>query len=73
MVRGERLAWSFVVMRDDGYWDGHLGDINMLPIDSPPVVGAHRYALFAHDWRTQPPGPWPEEKSAAISALPWSG
>ncbi|WP_194814976.1 ATP-binding protein [Nocardia sp. XZ_19_385] len=68
MVRGERLAWSFVVMRDDGYWDGHLGDINMLPIDSPPAVGAHRYALFAHDWRTQPPGPWLAEKSAAMLA-----
>ncbi|WP_454195254.1 ATP-binding protein [Nocardia sp. Marseille-Q1738] len=68
MVRGERLAWSYVVMRDDGYWDAHLGDINMVPIDSPPTVGAHRYALFAHDWRTQPPGPWLEEKSAAMLA-----
>ncbi|WP_280455868.1 hypothetical protein [Nocardia brasiliensis] len=68
MVRGERLAWSFVVMRDDGYWNVHLGDINMLPIDAPPVVGAHRYALFAHDWRTQPAGPWLAEKSAAMLA-----
>ncbi|WP_433193932.1 ATP-binding protein [Nocardia sp. CA-107356] len=68
MIRGERLAWSFVVMRDDGYWDAHLGDINMAPIDAPPSVGAHRYALFAHDWRTQPPGPWLEEKSAAMLA-----
>ncbi|MFX0574449.1 ATP-binding protein [Nocardia nepalensis] len=66
MIRGERLAWSYVVMRDDGYWDDHLGDINMMPIDSPPTVGDYRYALFAHDWRAQPPGPWLQQKTEAM-------
>ncbi|MFE1596587.1 ATP-binding protein [Nocardia sp. NPDC058705] len=66
MIRGERIAWSFVVMRDDGFWNAHLGDINMLPIDSPPSVGEHRYALFAHDWRAQPAGPWLQEKTDAM-------
>ncbi|MFF3226123.1 ATP-binding protein [Nocardia suismassiliense] len=66
MIRGERLAWSFVVMRDDGYWNDHLGDINMLPTAAPPTVGDHRYALFAHDWRAQPPGPWLQQKSESM-------
>lgn len=66
MIRGDRLAWSYVVMRDDGYWDKHLGDINMVPIVAPPTVGDHRYALFAHDWRAQPAGPWLQEKSDAM-------
>ncbi|MFD3507691.1 ATP-binding protein [Nocardia sp. NPDC058666] len=68
MIRGERIAWSFVVMRDDGFWNAHLGDINMLPIDAPPTVGEHRYALFAHDWRAQPAGPWLQEKTDAMLA-----
>lgn len=58
IFRADRLAWSFVVMRDDGFWDGHLGHFDMLPTDTDPVVGDHSYRLFAHDWRAQPVVPW---------------
>ncbi|WP_158842321.1 hypothetical protein [Saccharothrix deserti] len=63
MIVADRLTWSYVVMRDDGFWDAHLGDINMVPIEDRPVVGGHRHALFGHDWRAQPVVPWLREKS----------
>ncbi|MCX4993516.1 ATP-binding protein [Streptomyces sp. NBC_00568] len=66
MIRGERLACSYVVMRDDGFWNAHLGDINMVPAESRPVVGDHSYAMFFHDWRAQPVSPWLLEKSNAM-------
>ncbi len=66
MIRAQRLAHSYVVMRDDGFWNAHLGDINMLPIDARPEVGGNAYALFSHDWRVQPAGPWLQEKSQAM-------
>jgi AAA ATPase-like protein len=66
MIRADRLAWSYVVMRDNGSWDAHLRDINMLPADERPAVGDHRYALFGHDWRAQPADPWLQEKTAAM-------
>ncbi|NGO12480.1 ATP-binding protein [Streptomyces sp. HC44] len=66
MIRAERLAWSYVVMRDDGYWNAHLEDINMVPAKTRPEVGGHAYALFAHDWRLQPPGPWLAAKTEAM-------
>ncbi|MFK0252808.1 ATP-binding protein [Streptomyces sp. NPDC090445] len=66
MVRADRLAWSYVVMRDNGSWDAHLRDINMLPADERPAVDGHRYALFGHDWRAQPAGPWLREKTVAM-------
>ncbi|MFD9053512.1 AAA family ATPase [Streptomyces zaomyceticus] len=68
MIRSEGLAWSFVVMRDNGFWDAHLADINMLAVAARPKVGSHAHALFSHDWRTQPVGPWLEEKSNAMLA-----
>ncbi|MGP4050869.1 hypothetical protein [Streptomyces sp. 2A115] len=66
MIRADRLAWSHIVMQDNGYWDSHLGDINMVPVDERPEVAGHRYALFGHDWRAQPADPWLREKSAAV-------
>ena len=58
IYRADRLAWSFVVMRNDGFWDGHLGQYDMLPVGTDPVVGDHAYRLFAHDWRAQPVVPF---------------
>ncbi|MBP2193158.1 ATP-binding protein [Nocardia goodfellowii] len=63
MIRGERLAWSFIVMRDDGYWNDHLGDVGWDRIASTPKVGDHEYALFRHDWRALPPGAWLRKKT----------
>ncbi|MGP4046192.1 AAA family ATPase [Streptomyces sp. 2A115] len=54
LIRAERLGWSFVVMRDDGFWDSYFERWDALPTDVIPVVGDYGYRLFTHDWRTQP-------------------
>ncbi|MCX4702615.1 ATP-binding protein [Streptomyces sp. NBC_01373] len=66
IIRADRLAWSFVVMRDDGFWNGYLERSDMMPTDAVPVVGDHGYRLFAHDWRTQSGMAWTEEKHEAV-------
>lgn len=68
IVRSDDLAWSFVVMRDDGFWDDYLQRSDMLPTDAGPVVGDHGYRLFAHDWRTRPALAWMVEKNKALLA-----
>ncbi|MDL5200010.1 ATP-binding protein [Streptomyces sp. ALI-76-A] len=65
-IRDRRLAWSYVVMRDDGFWDAHLRDNHLTPAAARPRVGDHPYALFGRDWRLQPAGPWLEAKSDAL-------
>ncbi|MFD5157508.1 AAA family ATPase [Streptomyces hawaiiensis] len=64
----DRLAYTFVVKRDDGHWDDYMRHFAMPPADSRPSVGAHTYVMFGHDWRTQPVGPWLEERSQMILA-----
>ncbi|MFF0087066.1 ATP-binding protein [Streptomyces canus] len=66
IIRADRLAWSFVVMRDDGYWDDYLARSDMMPTEARPVVGGHGYRLFAHDWRIQSGLEWTVEKHAAV-------
>ncbi|MCX4904370.1 ATP-binding protein [Streptomyces sp. NBC_00878] len=52
-IRAERMAWSFVVMRDDGFWDTYLARSDMMPVDARLVVDDYGYRLFAHDWSDQ--------------------
>jgi hypothetical protein len=66
IIRADHLAWSFVVMRDDGLRNGCLEYSEMLPIDARPAVGRHGYRLFAHDWRTQPVMAWMAERHEAL-------
>ncbi|MFF5772172.1 AAA family ATPase [Streptomyces californicus] len=63
IVRDEKLAWTFIVMRDDGFWDQHLLHCDMRPVDTPVQVEGHRYRLFAHDWRPLPAASWLAEKT----------
>ncbi|MEV0221768.1 ATP-binding protein [Streptomyces sp. NPDC050704] len=66
IIRADRLAWSIVVMRDDGFWNGYLEDSDMVPADARPVIGDHRYCLFAQDWRVQSAMAWVEGRNAAL-------
>ncbi|MDO0939060.1 hypothetical protein QQY66_47895 [Streptomyces sp. DG2A-72] len=65
IFRADRLPWTFVVMRDNGYWDDYLSYFAMPPAARRPHVGQHAYALFSHDWRAQPVGSWLEARSNA--------
>ncbi|MFE5238860.1 MULTISPECIES: ATP-binding protein [unclassified Streptomyces] len=66
IVRDDRLAWSFIVMRDDGFWDRHLLHCDMRPVEPAVDIGGTRYRLFAHDWRPQPAARWLAEKTDAM-------
>ncbi|MGP4047421.1 ATP-binding protein [Streptomyces sp. 2A115] len=66
IIRADRLAWSFVVMRDDGFWNGYFEDSDMMPTDARPVVGDHGYRLFARDWRTQSAMAWVAERNDVL-------
>ncbi|MFH8485175.1 AAA family ATPase [Streptomyces longisporoflavus] len=63
IVRDEKLAWTFIAMRDDGFWDKHLLHCDMRPVDTAVEIGGHRYRLFAHDWRPLPTASWLAEKT----------
>lgn len=68
IYRADRLAWHFVVMRDDGFWDDHLTHFDMPPTPTAVVVGGHAYRLFAHDWRAQPVISWLAARTDVILA-----
>ncbi|MEU4562173.1 ATP-binding protein [Actinoplanes sp. NPDC023936] len=71
IARSSGLALSYVVMRDNGYWDEQLSHFDMPRIDATPAVGARRYALFAHDWRAAPVAPWfGRHKRAVLTRTP---
>ncbi|MCL7430177.1 AAA family ATPase [Streptomyces sp. YS415] len=66
IFRDERLAWSFVVKRDDGHWDDYMRHFAMPRSERTARVGSHTYVLFGHDWRAQPVGPWLKSRSEAV-------
>ncbi|MFE9677093.1 AAA family ATPase [Streptomyces sp. NPDC006259] len=66
LLRDSDLAWSFIVLRDDGFWDAHMTFCDMAPLDPPVVVGGHPYRLFAHEWRDTSPRDWLAEKQRTL-------
>lgn len=68
MIRADRLSWSYIVASDDGFWNEHLRDMFMVPIEARPQVGERRFALFGHDWRSQPADLWMRAQSDAVLA-----
>ncbi|MEU7467574.1 ATP-binding protein [Streptomyces sp. NPDC044984] len=66
LLRDTDLAWSFIVLRDDGFWDAHMSFCDMTPLERPVMVGGHPYRLFAHDWRDMSPRDWLAEKQRTL-------
>ncbi|WP_217242505.1 AAA family ATPase [Streptomyces sp. AC555_RSS877] len=66
LLRDTDLAWSFIVLRDDGFWDAHMNFCDMAPLDRLVMVGGHPYRLFAHDWRDMSPRDWLAEKQRTL-------
>ncbi|SFK65403.1 AAA family ATPase [Amycolatopsis sacchari] len=62
VLRSSNLAWSYLVLPDDGDWDSCLAELGWPRIDA----GEHGYAVFAHDWRAQPAAAWLAERSRAM-------
>jgi hypothetical protein len=65
-LRGNGLAWSFVVAPDPGFWSEPMAGTEHSRIAAAPVVDGTPYALFAHDWRRAPLDPFLERQSARL-------
>ena len=60
-----RLAWSFPVVADAEHWEPLFTSIRFpRSAEADFEVGGHHYAVFAHDWRTDPIERWIEVKTA---------
>jgi hypothetical protein len=59
-----KLAWNFVATFDPEYLRPHF---TMIKINRSPeadfVVDGHRYGVFSHDWRVEPPYEWLQLKA----------
>lgn len=66
LLRDSGLAWSFIVLRDDGFWNAHMEFCDMTPLERPVTVGGSAYRIFAHDWRDLAPRAWLTDKQQAL-------
>ncbi|MFH8565727.1 AAA family ATPase [Streptomyces sp. NPDC017988] len=66
LLRDSGPAWSFIVLRDDGFWNAHMEFCDMTPLERPVTVGEAAYRVFAHDWRDLPPRAWLTAKQQTL-------
>jgi hypothetical protein len=52
------LAWSYLALANPDLWQPWMAYLNMTRVPSSPSVGGHRYGVFGHDWRLEPPEAW---------------
>ncbi|MDA0632868.1 AAA family ATPase [Nonomuraea sp. MCN248] len=62
-LRSDRLAWTFLVMREPDSWRRYLRHYDMHDLGARIPVGGETFGLFAHDWRTITPEAWLERLS----------
>jgi AAA ATPase domain len=66
-MKEARPAWTFITFAEAEPWQPIMGYINFERADEAGfIVGDHRYAVFAHDWRVQTFDAW-WEREAEIS------
>jgi hypothetical protein len=54
-----RLAWNITTTADPEYWRPTLNYVNLRRApEADFAVGGHRYGVFVHDWRAEPPIAW---------------
>lgn len=59
-LRADRLAWTFMVMRDPDTWRRYLRHYDMHDLGARIPIGGETFGLFAHDWRITTPEAWLE-------------
>ncbi|WP_103954925.1 ATP-binding protein [Nonomuraea solani] len=57
-LRADRMAWSFMAMRDDDPMRDYLRTYDMHDVGEHAWLGNTEYALFAHDWRAVAAQAW---------------
>ncbi|MCK2240545.1 MULTISPECIES: ATP-binding protein [unclassified Crossiella] len=58
MLRGERLAWTYLVAEAGEPWRGWMTESEQPPAGEPLEIGGRLFALYAHDWRDRPAEQW---------------
>jgi hypothetical protein len=65
-----KLAWSFIAMPQPEVIEPHLNAAHLWRTpEADFVVSGHRYGVFTHDWRVEPPVAWLHVK-ASLAADP---
>jgi hypothetical protein len=59
-IHADRLAWSYLVLADPGFWHPLMTYIDQHAVAPVPVPGDRTVTLFAHDWRVVPADRWLE-------------
>ena len=57
-------AWTFVAEPEDSVWRAQLERVEHPQVVPPVIAGGVARALFAHDWRRAPLGPFLDRQSA---------
>ncbi len=57
-LSADRMAWSFMAMRDDHAMRDYLRYYDMHDLGQHAWLGETEYVLFAHDWRATPAQAW---------------
>ena len=63
-LRPRGQAWTFVAEPDDSVWRPQLERVEHPMVVPPVMAGGTARALFAHDWRRAPLGPFLDRQSA---------
>ena len=63
-LRPRGQAWTFVAEPDDSVWRPQLERVEHPMVVPPVMAGGTARALFAHDWRRAPVGPFLDRQSA---------
>jgi len=58
------LAWSYVVVTNPQLWQPWMSYLNLSGVPASPAIGGRSFALFAHDWRLEPPEAWRDRQVA---------
>jgi hypothetical protein len=71
-----RLAWSFLTVADPDAWHPVMTYLNQRrAAEADFEVGGRHYAVYAHDWRAEPPlacwTAWPSASSPTSGWRPW--
>jgi hypothetical protein len=64
IFRAKKIAWDFVVLANDSFWDDFMWYFNKHKVGDVVSVGGRSYAIYAKDWRRLPLRQWMELRTS---------
>jgi hypothetical protein len=64
IFRAKKIAWDFVVLANDSFWDDFMWYFNKHKVRDVVSVGGRSYAIYAKDWRRLPLRQWMELRTS---------